>query len=380
MIRTFRYPLKPTKEQEKILSHWLASCCDLYNGALQERRDAYRKLGKSISYNDQQLSLKLIRAEDEDWKAIPAVVGRSALRRLDKAFNAFFRRIKRGDKPGYPRFKPKQRFYSFSFQQALKTESEKVFIPKLGWVKFHEYRPLHGTIKDVLVKRELGKWFVSFQVDLGEAPKKMEVKSIPVERQVGIDVGLKSLAVLSTGEVIQNPHFGSKSAAVLARRQRYLSRKKKGSKNRRRAVILVAKAHKHIANQRQDAARKIAKSLVERFDLICFEDLNVAGMAKGLFSKSINDAGWTLLRQATKNKAESAGSWDVGVNPSGTTIDCSCCGQPVPKGLEERIHKCLRCGLVLCRDHNAAINILRRGVRLVGLSELPQITTEVGET
>ena len=128
MIRTFRYPLRPTKKQEKILAHWLASCCDLYNGALQERRDAYRKLGKSISYNDQQLSLKLIRAEDEDWKAIPAVVGRSALRRLDKAFNAFFRRIKNGEKPGYPRFKPKQRFYSFSFQQALKTESEKVFI------------------------------------------------------------------------------------------------------------------------------------------------------------------------------------------------------------------------------------------------------------
>jgi putative transposase len=380
MIRTFRYPLKPTKEQEKILSHWLASCCDLYNGALQERKEAYKKLGKSITCNDQQFSLKLIRAEDEDWKAIPVVVGRSALRRLDKAFNAFFRRIKNGEKPGYPRFKPKQRYYSFSFQQALNTEPGKVKIPKLGWVKFHEYRQLHGTIKDVLVKRELGKWFVCFQVDLGEAPKKMEVKSIPVERQVGVDVGLKSLAVLSTGEHIPNPHFGSKSAATLARRQRSLSRKRKGSKNRRRAVTLVAKAHKHIANQRQDAARKIAKALVERFDLICFEDLNVAGMAKGLFSKSINDAGWTLLRQATKDKAESAGSWDVGVNPSGTTIDCSRCGQPVPKGLGERIHKCPHCGLVLDRDHNAAINILRRGVRLVGLSESPLITTEVGET
>jgi putative transposase len=246
-------------------------------------------------------------------------------------------------------------------------------------MKFHEYRPLKGTIKDVLVKRELGKWFICFQVDLGEAPKKMEVKFIPAERQVGIDVGLKSLAVLSTGESIPNPHFGSKSAAVLARRQCSLSRKRKGSRNRRKAVILVAKAHKHIANQRKDAARKIAKSLVERFDLICFEDLNVAGMAKGLFSKSINDAGWTLLRQSTKDKAESAGSWIVGVNPSGTTIDCSRCGQPVPKGLGERIHKCPHCGLTLCRDHNAAINILRRGVRLVGLSEIPLITTEVGE-
>ena len=380
MIRTYKYPLRPTKEQEKILAHWLASCCDLYNGALQERRDSYKKLGKSISCQDQQFSLKLIRAEDEDWKAIPAVVGRSALRRLDTAFNAFFRRIRNGEKPGYPRFKPKQRYYSFSFQQALNTEPGKVKIPKLGWMKFHEYRPLKGTIKDVLVKRELGKWFICFQVDLGEAPKKMEVKFIPAERQVGIDVGLKSLAVLSTGKVIPNPHFGSKSAAVLARRQRSLSRKRKGSKNRRRAVTLVAKAHKHIANQRQDAARKIAKSLVERFDLICFEDLNVAGMAKGLFSKSINDAGWTLLRQATKNKAESAGSWIVGVNPSGTTIDCSRCGQPVPKGLGERTHKCPHCGLILCRDHNAAINILRRGVRLVGLSESPLITTEVDET
>ena len=220
MIRTFRYPLRPTKEQEKTLSHWLASCCDLYNGALQERKEAYKKLGKSISYNDQQLSLKLIRAEDEDWEAIPVVVGRSALRRLDTAFNAFFRRIRNGEKPGYPRFKPKQRYYSFSFQKALNTEPGKVYIPKLGWVKFHEYRPLQGTVKDVLVKRELGKWFICFQVDLGEAPKKMEVKSIPIEKQVGIDVGLKSLAVLSTGESIPNPHFGSKSAAVLARRDR----------------------------------------------------------------------------------------------------------------------------------------------------------------
>ena len=107
MIRTYRYPLRPTKEQDKILAHWLASCCDLYNGALQERRDFYRKLGKSITYNDQQLSLKLIRAEDVDWKAIPAVVGRSALRRLDKSYRDFFRRVKKSGKPGFPRFKPK---------------------------------------------------------------------------------------------------------------------------------------------------------------------------------------------------------------------------------------------------------------------------------
>ena len=250
MIRTYRYPLRPTKEQDKILAHWLASCCDLYNGALQERRDFYRKLGKSITYNDQQLSLKFIRAEDEDWEAIPVVVGRSALRRLDKSYRDFFRRVKKSGKPGFPRFKPKQRYYSFSFQKALKTELGKVFIPKLGWVKFHEYRPLQGTVKDVLVKRELGKWFVCFQVDLGEAPKKMEVKFIPAERQVGIDVGLKSLAVLSTGEHIPNPHFGSKSAVTLARRQRSLSHKRRGSNNRRKAVTLVAKAHKHIANQR----------------------------------------------------------------------------------------------------------------------------------
>lgn len=360
MIRTFRYPLYPTKAQEEVLSGWIAACCDLYNGALQERRDAWRKQRVSIRYAAQTKSLTEIRGADPAWLAIPVDVARSALRRLDHAMKAFFRRCKAGETPGFPRFRSRERYDSFSLQDVVRVDGNRLLLPKLGMVKFKKYRPIGGKVLAVSVRRECDRWSVCFQCDLGTAPEKAEVKTA-----VGIDVGLSSLATLSTGEKIENPRFYRKAQAVLRRRQQELARKKKGSASRRRAAGLVHKAHAHIKNQRLDHARKVACDLVSRFDLIAYENLNVNGMAGGRLAKSVNDAGWSILTNAIDCKAEWAGKHSVGSDPRGTTIDCSSCGEAVPKELSERTHRCPRCGLVLCRDHNAALNILARGRRAV---------------
>jgi putative transposase len=357
LIRTFRYPLYPTRAQEEVLLGWLASCCDLYNGALQERRDAWRKQWRSVSYEDQTRSLTEIRRTDTAWLRVPVEVARSSLRRLDRAFKAFFRRCKAGQTPGFPRFRSRRRYHSFSLQGPARVDGDRVHLPKLGPVKFRLYRPMRGKVLDVIVCREGNRWFVCFQCDLGAAPEKVVSASA-----VGLDVGLSSLATLSTGEAIENPRHYRDGEAVLRRRQQALARKRKGSQSRRRAAALVRKAHGHIKNQRLDYARKVACDLVSRFDLIAFEDLNIRGLAMTPMAKSIHDAGWRILLHAIACKAESAGKYAVAVDPRGTSQECSTCGAKVPKDLSERVHRCA-CGCVLDRDHNAALNILARGRR-----------------
>ena len=359
MIRTFRYPLYPTKAQEDVLSGWLRACCDLYNGALQERRDAWRQNGRSIGLFEQGRSLTEIRSADPAWKAVPVEVARSALRRLDRAMKAFFRRVKSGGAPGFPRFRSWKRYDSFGVQGRASVDGNRVTLPKLGPLKFRLYRPLQGKVLDTIVRREGDRWFVLFQCDLGAAPAK-----VAIQTAAGMDVGLSFLATLSTGEKIENPRYYREAEAILRRRQQELSRKKKGSASRRRAVGLVRKAHAHIRNQRLDFSRKVACDLVARYDLIAYENLNIKGLAGGMLAKSVHDAGWSILTNAIDCKAEWAGKHAVGGDPRGTTIDCSGCGEPVPKDLSERVHRC-SCGLVLDRDHNAALNILARGRRAV---------------
>ncbi len=378
VIRSYRYPLRPTKTEETVLVRYLGACAALYNGALQERRDAWRKLGKSIGYNDQCASLTEIRSTDPAWRDVPSVAARSALRRLDRAMQDFFRRCKAGQTPGFPRFRASRRYDSFGCGGVCPVRGGRVHLPKLGWVKFHEYRPLRGKVLDAIVRREAGKWFVIFQVDLGEAPPKVSVASIPAERAIGLDVGLRTLVTLSTGEAIPNPRHGAEGAAVLARRQRALARKRKGSKSRQRAAVHVHRAHLHVQNQRLDTARKIAAALVQRFDLIAYEDLAISQMVHGNLARSIHDAGWRILLHCIACKAEEAGGHAVAVDPRGTSQRCSGCGatNAKRKTLSERTHTCDNCGLVLDRDHNAALNILALGRSAARLSVTPPITTE----
>lgn len=362
MIRTYSYPLKPTRVQEQILNRWLISCQQLYNAALEQRRDAYRKLHKSISLFDQQKQLTELRTETE-WSSIPAEVLRSPLSRLDKAFQAFFRRLKSGDKPGYPRFKSRDRYDSFSFGTCnpVIVDHSRVKVPLLGYVKFHRYRqlPTNTKIKEVQLKKSrTGCWYVHFVLDLGADPPKVLPKT-----SVGIDLGLNNYATLSTGEQVPNPRYYRSSEKMLARRQRALARKQRRSSSRNRSRVLVAKAHEHIKNQRKDFIRKTAKELTSKYDFIAHEDLNIKGMVQGKnFGKSVNDASWNYFIQCLRNKAEEAGSWMIGVNPKNTSQMCSRCNQVVKKSLMERTHSCPVCGLILDRDHNAAINIHTLGL------------------
>jgi len=370
-----------------MLVSWLSTCCALYNAALQHRRDAWehektqrrlaedrgikRERAKAISYNAQTTELTVARAADADLAAVPIEVSRSPLRRIDRAYKAFFRRCKSGETPGHPRFRSWRRYDSFEIgriapcdrgdsKKKRGTRSAHVRIPNLGLVKFHEYRSLQGRVLSTTVRRTpTGKWFVCFSCDLGAAPEKK-----PVASATGVDVGLAAFATLSNGEAIDAPKFFHKSEAQLALRQQRVSRRfrrgKKQTASFHRARVLVARTHEHIKNQRLDFARKLACALFLQYDLVAYEDLNIRGMVRGNFSKSINDAAWGLFVHALTCKAESAGRWAVAVDPRGTTIRCSGCGASVPKTLSQREHLC-SCGVRMGRDENAAKNILALG-------------------
>jgi putative transposase len=355
VIRTYKYPLEPNRHQAQILLGWLERCRVLYNVALEQRREFWRMAQKRIGLFDQQKELTELRAADPRYEEIPVEVCRSPLRQLQRAFEGFFRRVRRGEVPGYPRFKGRDRFDSFGIGR-VPVEGKRVRVPKLGLVRFRKYRELGGEIRDARIGLRAGKWWVAFSCDAGDAPEKK-----PIRTAVGIDVGLTSFATLSDGTQIQNPRFFQRGRDLLARRQQALARKKRGSQSRAQAKRLVQKAHEHVRNQRVDFARKLAADLFRRYDCVYFEDLNLRGLSAGWLAASVQDAAWGKFMGALECKAECAGTWAVPVDPRGTSIRCSGCGAPVPKALSDRVHRCPTCGLVMDRDWNAARNILALG-------------------
>ena len=358
MIRAFKYRLYPTRRQAAELEQWLESCRVLYNTALEQRISVFHSCGKSLSYVEQAADLTALRGYDESYKAISCVVEQDSLRRLDKAFMAFYSRVKHGEFGGFPRFRGKGRYNTLGMPIA-KIADNRLSVPNLGYVKFRKYRPLRGKVRCASITYKNNRWWVSIICDLGFAPQKSAVRSA-----VGIDMGLTSFATLSNGDTIPNPRFYRHGEAKLAKRQQPLSRKQKGSKSRERAKVLVGRAYEHIHNQRLDHARKTAAVLYSTYDLIAHEDLNIKGMIisnDGRLAKSINDAAWRQFICAVQSKAEYAGKYAIAVNPRGTTQRCSGCQQIAPKTLAERNHLCPQCGLALGRDHNAARNILALG-------------------
>lgn len=380
MIRTFRYPLHPTKAQEAILESWLTACCMLYNAALEHRRGAWRyesaqrqaaadrdvqrKHGPVPGYVKQSAELTEIRDADDEWEAIPRKVAQSALRRLDRAMKSFFRRVKSGEKPGFPRFRSRDRYDSFDFCSAVRGEHididgkrGEVRVPRLGPVRFKAYRPLKGAARDVTIKRTAKGWQVTVACDLGAAPEKQAA----VCNRVGIDLGLMSFAALSDGTLIENPRHFRRVEGRLAAEQQVLSRKKKGSKSRRKQRNVVARVHERVRDARLDFHRKLAVLLFAKYDLVAYEDLNVRGMVHGRMAKSIHDAGWAQFIRCLQAKAEEAGRWAVPVDPRGTSQRCSACGCTVSKDLSVRLHAC-PCGYVEDRDVNAAKNVEALGI------------------
>jgi putative transposase len=355
-IKTVSAKLYPSRDQEQTLFRFLNVTRWIYNRALEHRIKAWKRRKKSVAYNEQQALLTQWRRRVEWIRAVPVEVERDALRRVDRGMGTFFRHLRAGQSPGFPRFKNRNRWRSF---EALQTgtylrESNHVYIPGVGPMKYRGLKPFEGAVKGIRVLKKARGWYVQLIVDNGPAPEKRSV-----ETSVGIDVGLTHFATLSDGRQIENPRWYQNAEHRLRFLQKIVSRRKKGSRRRRKAVNRLARFHERIADTRKDWLHKETRKLVDEFDLIAVEDLNVEGMSRSRFGKSILDAAWSEFVNQLSYKAENAGGSLVRVNPRGTSQECSGCGATVPKLLHDRVHRCV-CGLTLDRDHNAALNIVGR--------------------
>jgi len=364
-LRTYRYLLRPNSSQAEMLEFLVEQHRLVYNLALEQRINTYKENGKGITYPSQWKHFRDLRRDNPDTLGLVNVSSlQQTLRRLDKAYSAFFRRLKSGEKPGFPRFKSRSRFntieYTYGDGCKLRTsENGRVtfYVQNVGEIRvcYHRRIPENATVKHAYITRRNGRWYVSLALDLPNT----NVPREPTGRQVGVDVGLKNIAVLSTGEFIQNPRWMQINLAKLRRLQRHASRQVKGNQRQRKTYQQIAKLYEHIEHQRRDCLHKQSKRLVEGYDLIAIEDLALAFMNRNRhLALSSHDAGFGIFRQMLEYKAESAGIPVVAVKPANTSQACSGCGSIVPKDLSVRIHECPQCGLVLDRDVNAARNIL----------------------
>jgi len=368
VLKTYRYRLKPTKSQVTILERQLELCRFVYNDTLAYRKNAWELEQRTVKRFETQDRLPQLKLEVPELKEVYSLVLQNVALRVELAFKAFFRRVKNGEEPGYPRFKGKGRYDSLSYTQSgFKLDSKVLSLSKIGDIKIKLHRPIEGKIKTCTIRRmPTGKWFACLSVEIEDAP-------LPPWKDgsvVGIDVGLASFATLSNGEKIANPRFFREEEKELARVQRKLSKAPKGTPERKAALKVVERVHERIANKRIDFANQVGHKLVDRFGVIVFEDLDIMNMLKNHnLAKSISDVAWGMLVKATESKAAYAGSKVVLVDPKYTSQMCSRCGLIVKKDLSERVHSCSECGLSMDRDLNAAINILRLGMQSLRKSD-----------
>lgn len=358
VVLTYKYRLLPTKKQHVALAEMLETQRILYNAALQERIDCYRKTGKSLSYMSQCKGLTELRQAPE-YANLPLNLQRWTLKRLDGAHAGFFRRLRFSGKAGFPRYRGKGRWRSFGFNEfvGIRLDRKRIRFKGLpGGLRIHLHRPLpEGKPLGCTFTRDTKGWYVCLQY-------RVPLQAIPVTgQQVGIDMGLSTLAMLSTGEAIPNPRIAKRAERELKRRQRALSRCKRGSNRRRKVKAQVTRLHAKVANTRRTYLHQVSARLVREHDLIAVEKLNVKGMASGMLAKGVHDAGWSTLKGMIAYKAAKAGRQMIEVKANGTSQTCPDCGQVKAKSLAERVHRC-DCGCVMDRDHAAAIVVLQRAV------------------
>ena len=375
MIRTFKYRLRPNRQQSQQLDALFWQARKLYNAALEQRISVYQETGKGINYPAQWAHFR------DERNNNPAIFGmlnatsvQQMLRRLDKSFSAFFRRLKAGDTPGFPRFKGRDRFKSIEYRYGdgckLRPKEKgqvRFYIQNIGEVKiiYHRSIPTDAILKHVVIKRVNNKCYACLMLDIPEP----EHKPVPTGSSVGIDMGLKSLLATSEGVLVDNPRWLRQSLAQLRVAQRRVSRRKKGSKRWYKAVRQVARLHEKIANQRNDYWHKITRSMANSHSLIAIEDLNLKFMNRNKhLSLSSYDAGLGLFTQLLAYKVEETGCQLLVVNPAYTSQECSDCGAIIEKSLSVRVHHCPDCRLELDRDVNAARNVLLKAFNTLGLS------------
>lgn len=364
MNRTCELKVRTGRRRKNLtaLETVLERCRVLYNAALQERRDAYKTLGKSPSYYDQCKSLTIIRGEQPEYADLDAIMTRmTVLDRVKKAYDGFFRRVKVGAaKVGYPRFKARGRFDTLIFGEwGWRLDGKKLHIRGVGWLLVTQLPHREGKPVGLRLVKKANGWYA--QVVLEIAPPRVVVTA--PANDVGIDVGLTTFATLSDGKTIEYPRFLKGSINELATAQRALSSKKRGSNRRAKAKQRVADIHARIANRRKNFIWQAVAWLLVHYDGFAIEDLNIQGMMRGRLARSIMDAAWGMFGRALTSKAEEAGLPVKRVDPRGTSQRCSSCGVVVKKTLADRVHICPACGLVMDRDLNASINIRDLGWR-----------------
>lgn len=359
MIRTYTFQLLPNAEQKKHLEDALEATRLIYNEGLAELINYYKENGKYLNrFAHDKMHNK------QRHPNVTAVLVDTTIARLHVSFGNFFRGLKSGQKIGYPRFKSKNGWRSFQFRDAQQfIANGRLTVPhKMGRsIKVNQHRDIEGKFLFARIIRKANRWHV-------QAVCEVEPNFLPASnKSIGLDFGLTSLIADSNGVVTKNPKHFRNSMKKLGKLQRSAAKKKKGSNRRRKAKALVERHHEHIANQRRDYLHKVARRYVNEYGIIAIEDLNVSGMVQSpIFSRSIHDASWGMLRTLLEEKAESAGRQIIAVAPQYTSQKCSSCGAHVQKSLSVRTHSCTECGYNDDRDVNAAKNILRLGLSLQG--------------
>ena len=365
---SYKYRLYPNRGQVSDLNGMLGAFCDLYNACLQQRIEAYQRRAISLNYYDQAAELRAIREADERLAGFSFTAQQQVMRRVEKTFKAFFGRVKKKKaKAGFPRFKARDRYHAAEFRVgdglSVKKNGRIAITGVAGEIKVRRHRPLPAGAKlgQAILTRQAGHWYVVFQATFPEVYGPQ-----PFRGDVGVDVGLASLAALTTGERVPAPQWTKRAAKSLRRHQRAVARCRRGSSNRRKAKQRLARFSARIANRRRDALHKLSRDLVNRFSHIAFEDLSITALARTMLAKSIHNAAWGQLISFTTYKAANAGGFVAKVNPRGTSQECACCGMIVAKTLKDRVHHCPRCGAVEDRDVNAARVIRRRAFSNLG--------------
>lgn len=391
----YQYKLKLTLNQESQLDKWLYLCRNLYNTLLADRFDWWSNNRSSLNacsivttvillrdnpdFYAQKRWLTSVKAEDSRYKNVQSQVLQNVVERVKNTFDRFIKGDKDRKHSGKPRFKGENRYRSLTFPQ-LKDDcivGNKINLPKFGWVKFIKHReiPEGFKVKTATITKKVDGWYLTLSLEDKTVPT--IIPDVDINKAVGIDLGLKDFLATSEGEYVPIPQYYRKAEKKLKKLQRSVSRKKKGSKRRQKAVNRLALQHKKIVDTRKDFHFKTAKWLLSKYDIVAHENLNIKGLAKSRLAKSVSDVGWGQFILILTNKAENAGLITVHVDPRGTTQNCSQCGIKVPKDLSVRIHSCSNCGYTACRDKNAAENIKQLAVGTTVINSLVNDPTVV---
>jgi putative transposase len=362
---TYKFRLQPTAAQETLLKKSLELCRWTYNETLATRKNAWETEKKSLSRFDTYNFLPKWKTQKPELSTVHSQVLQNTQERVDLAFRAFFQRVKKGEKPGYPRFKGFGRYDSLTYPQygnGVVLNDEGLHLSKIGLVKINLHReiPANTVIKRVTIKREAGQWFATLSVVEPESRKGKCGQGI-----VGIDLGCKTFITLSDGTTVENPKFLGKALKRIAKAQKKLAKQTKGTPERAKARKVLGKAYQKVNNQRNDFLHQTSRKLANKYEVLVFENLDIKSLVESKpwhsLNRTILDSSWGRFVFLCSYKAENAGGKVIAVNPKNTSKMCSRCGAIVDKDLSCRVHSCPHCGLVLDRDLNASINILRLG-------------------